>query len=297
MGRLSRSCAGLAIVLVSVLLAGCQSNKMESAWELIQQQQKEQALMRQSEDGMDTNREPTEPQLMLALIRETQAQGRYFASLAYIDAYRQRFGASDELETLQADALRRTGQEEQSVAAYRKLLGGAQAAQGWHGLGLLAGARGDFSQAAQDFERAVQLAPTNAQMLGDLGYARLRAGDSAGARVPLGKAAELDPANTKVLANMALLLMVEGKAMQAQQLMERAKLGQEARSQIFQLASQMQLQAHARPVDANANAATRAPQAAAGVVRQITQVSSGRDVVMPMLQPVMDRMINPPMVQ
>ncbi|MBV7486659.1 hypothetical protein [Bordetella sp. BOR01] len=290
MGRLSRPYGALAAVLGAVLLAGCQGNKMESAWELIQQQQQEQALMRQAENDVDLGKQPTEPQLMLALIRETQAQGRYFASLAYIDAYRQRFGASDQLATLQADALRRTGQEEQSEAAYRKLLGGAQAAQGWHGLGLLAGARGDFSQAAQDLERAAQLSPTDAQMLGDLGYARLRAGDSAAARVPLGKAAELDPSNTKVLANMALLLVVEGNAMQAQQLMDRANLGQEARSQIFQLASQMQWQAQGPAQPASASHAT-------GAVRQVTQVSSGRDVVMPMLQPVMDRMINPPMVQ
>src|SRR5690606_15707414 len=148
-------------------------------------------------------------------------------------------------------------------------------------------------------DRAVQLAPTNAQMLGDLGYARLRAGDIAGARVPLGKAAELDPANTKVLANMALLLMMEGNAVQAQRLMDQAGLGQEARSQIYQRAAEMQFRAHA------ANCAS-AGAGAAPVVRdmerpaperQVTQVSSGRDVVRPMLQPVMDRMINPPMVQ
>lgn len=301
MKRLLRCQGWLAALVGTALLAGCQGNSPESAWALIQKQQQEQAMLRQAEDGAEFDREPTEPQLMLALIRESQAQGRYFASLAYIDAYRQRFGEDDQLASLQADALRRTGQEAQSEAAYRQLLGGAQAAQGWHGLGLLAGARGDYAQAAQDLQRAVQLAPTDAQMLGDLGYARLRAGDRAGARVPLGKAAELDPANTKVLANMALLLVVEGHAVQAQQLMDRAGLGQEARSQIYQLAGQMQAQA--RTVGP---AQAAAPAHGGGVVRDLTQapqrqettqVSSGRDVVMPMLQPVMDRMINPPMVQ
>lgn len=299
MRRFPTMAARLALCAGVALLAGCQSNKMQSAWELIQQQQQEQALMRQSEDDYATDRQPTEPQLMLTLIRESQAQGRYFASLAYIDAYRQRFGETDELAALQAEALRRTGQQEHSVAVYRKLLNGPQAAQGWHGLGLLAGAQGDYALAAQNIDRAVQLAPTNAQMLGDLGYARLRAGDIAGARVPLGKAAELDPANTKVLANMALLLMMEGNAVQAQRLMDQAGLGQEARSQIYQLANEMQFRAHAAPpASAGAGAAPvvrdmerPAPE------RQVTQVSSGRDVVMPMLQPVMDRMINPPMVQ
>lgn len=292
----SLRCLGVPPAALAVaLLAGCQGNSMESAWAVIQKQQQEQALMRQAEDDAQASRDPTEPQLMLALIRESQAQGRYFASLAYIDAYRQRFGDNDQLAALQADALRRTGQEEQSVAAYRKLLGGAQAAQGWHGLGLLAGARGDYAQAAQDLERAVQLAPTDAMMLGDLGYARLRAGDRAGARVPLGKAAELDPRNTKVLANMALLLVVEGNAVQAQQLMDRANLGQEARSQIYQLASQMQAQAMAASPPRAGAVVRDTSRAASG--RDVTQVSSGRDVVMPMLQPVMERMINPPVMQ
>lgn len=290
-------CRNGLIAACALLLAGCQSNKMQSAWELIQQQQQEQALMRQADSSSDQEHRSNEPKLMLALIRESQAQERYFASLAYIDSYRQRFGDSDELAALQAEALRRTGQKEESEAVYRKLLGGSQAALGWHGLGLLAGARGEFAQAAEYLDRAVKLAPTDAPMLGDLGYARLRAGDMAGARVPLGKAAELDPTNTKVLANMALLLVVEGNAVQAQQLMDRAQLGLETRSQIYQLANQMRLEASMERTPAQAvTGRVRNLERSAGD-REIAQVSGGRDVVMPMLQPVMERMINPPMVQ
>ena len=273
----------LALLPCAAALAGCQGGGAQTAWALMQQQQQEQALVRQAEDQAQAGAQPSEPGLMLAMIRATQAQGRHFAALAYIDAYRQRFGANDELVALQADALRRTGQDAQSEATYRKLLGGSQAALGWHGLGLLAGARGDYAQAAQDLERAVRLAPTDAQMLGDLGYARLRAGDSAGARVPLGQAAELDPGNARVLANLALLLLVEGQPAQAQQLMDRASLGPEARSQVFQLAGQI------RAGDDDA------PRA--GVVRPVVQASSGRDVVLPMLQPTMDRTLNPPLSQ
>ncbi|MCH4590632.1 hypothetical protein L7A49_33170, partial [Achromobacter xylosoxidans] len=42
-------------------------------------------------------------------------------------------------------------------------------------------------------------------------------------------AAELAPDSGKVLANLALLLLVEGEPARAQQVMDRAKLGDEAR--------------------------------------------------------------------
>ncbi|WP_223200743.1 hypothetical protein, partial [Staphylococcus aureus] len=46
-----RGCArGMAAAVVLAGLAGCKSNGAESAWQLIQQQQQEQALARQQED-------------------------------------------------------------------------------------------------------------------------------------------------------------------------------------------------------------------------------------------------------
>ncbi|WP_202979956.1 hypothetical protein, partial [Xylella fastidiosa] len=73
-------------------LAGCQSNNAETAWQLIQQQQQEQALMRQREDEAENRRKPAEPEMMLSMIAESQRQERYFASLAYIEAFQQKFG-------------------------------------------------------------------------------------------------------------------------------------------------------------------------------------------------------------
>ena len=118
---------------------------------------------------------------MLSMIAEAQRQERYFASLAYIDAFQQQFGNDPRVGPMRAEALRQTGQTAASEQAYRALLGTPQAADGWHGLGLIAGARGQYAQAADDFSRAAKLAPTDPRILGDLGYARLRAGDPAGA--------------------------------------------------------------------------------------------------------------------
>ncbi len=268
-------------------LSGCKTNSAESAWQLMQQQQQEQALARQKEDEAEGRRRPKEPEMMLSLIAEAQRQERYFASLAYIDAYQQKFGNDSRVAVMRADALRQTGQIALSEQAYRALTSGDQAADGWHGLGLIAGGRGQFDQAIDDFSRAAKLAPMNARILGDLGYARLRAGDVNGARVPLGQAAELAPENGKVLANMAVLLLVEGDPVKAQQLMDRARLGDDARGQVLRLASE--IRSHRMP--------TSMPAAAAVGGAVPTRVSSGEGAVMPMMSPLMDGLGNGPIVR
>lgn len=287
----SRWGAGLAALLGLSLLAGCQSNKMESAWSLIREQREQQFLMQQSEQEVAVNKRRS----MLSMIRETQRQGRDFASLAYIESYRQHYGDSDDLLVLQADALRRTGQDAESEAVYRQLLTGKKAAQGWHGLGLLAGSTGNYASAVQSLERAAQLVPTNSQVLGDLGYARLRVGDTTGARVPLGKAAELDPNNTKGLSNMALLLIVEGNTEKAQELMDRAMLEPETRDQIYELAEEIRVQrlvgVPVNIVDTTTHVASISQDGG-----EPSQILARPDAVLPMLQPVMERMLNPPLM-
>ena len=235
---LSRAvCTGL----LAAALAGCAATRNDTAWQVIQEQKQEQALVRQYEAEQSRRQAPSEPRLMQSLISESLDQGRHFAALAYIDAYVQRFGNDRAVQAMRARALRLTGQHDESAAAYRSLLQGDQAAEAWHGLGLLAGAQGDFTQAAQDLSKAAALAPTDADILNDLGYARMRAGDTAGARIPLGQAAELAPGNTRTLANLAVLLLVDGQPDQAQRLMEKAALLPEVRSQIYQLAQSVRI--------------------------------------------------------
>ncbi len=276
-------------------MSGCKSTP-ETAWQLMQQQQQEQALMRQSEDDADARRKPAEPELMLSVIREAQRQERYFASLAYIDAYQQKFGSNPRLALLRAQALQQTGQVDASERAYRALLGTDLAAQAWHGLGLIAGGQGQFDQAADNLSRAAKLAPTDAQILGDLGYARLRAGDAAGARVPLGQAAELAPESMKVLSNLAVLLLVEGNHAGAQRLMDQANLSPETRAQVLQLSSQIRGGAAASTAKTVAVPATATPStvAAAG---SVTAVSSSDTMVMPVMRPLMDRFSNTPLIR
>jgi Flp pilus assembly protein TadD len=163
---------------------------------------------------------PDTPGMYLALIDRMQRQGVYYASLAHIDAYEKQYGATPDSTLLRAEALRETGQPAASANAYRALLSTPLAARGYRGLGLLAGAAGDFREASHELAQAAALAPTDASALSDLGYARLREGDIGGARVPLMQAAQLDAHNARIASNVALLLLAQGRAKEARALMD-----------------------------------------------------------------------------
>lgn len=180
--------------------------------------------------------------MYMQLIRKMQTRGLYYASLAHIDAYARRYGDTPQLAILRADALRETRQPDAAAAIYRKLRDGPQAAAAWHGLGLVAADKGQYAQAVEYLTKAVHKAPINAAYLGDLGYARLRAGDVNGAREPLAKAAELDAGSTKAVANLALLLMVQGKTRKAESMMQKAKLPQATRQAVMRQAVQLRRQ-------------------------------------------------------
>lgn len=194
----------------------------------------------------------------LQLIRKMQQQGAYYASLAHIDAYRLRYGDSPELRQLQADALRETGQGDAAVPIYRSLLHGDQAAAAWHGLGLIAAAANQQTEAEQDLARAVQLEPINAAWLSDLGYARLRAGQVAAAREPLSMAAQLAPDDIKAVSNLALWAILDNQPQTADGLMQRAQLPQATRDAVYKLAAQLRTSIADNAATAAAAAATTA---------------------------------------
>ncbi|MCA8093577.1 pilus assembly protein [Burkholderia anthina] len=175
---------------------------------------------------------PDTPAMYLSLIQRMQGQGLYYASLAHIDAYDKAYGVSPDTTLLRADALRMTDQPAASAAAYTQLLKTPLAARGYRGLGLIAGAAGDFGHAVQALTQASELAPTDASLLSDLAYAKLRNGDVVGARVPLLKAAELDQHNPKIISNLALYLLAAGRPQDAQMLMARQHLPADIRKDI-----------------------------------------------------------------
>ncbi|HIE1098796.1 Flp pilus assembly protein TadD [Stenotrophomonas maltophilia] len=176
----------------------------------------------------------------LELIERMQQQGAWYASLAHVDAFRQRYGDPPALRLLQADALRETGQAEAAIALYRDLSSGPQAAAAAHGIGLIAARRDDDAGSEQALARATQLQPLNTDYLGDLGYARLRAGQFEQAREPLAKALELSPGNAKATANLALWAVLRGDTATAERLAQQANLNDDTRRSIQQQAQQIQ---------------------------------------------------------
>jgi len=234
-----RAAQGVVPVMVLVLLGACAKDMGYG----VGPQAERQALIQQA------NRDPAPdtPGMYLGLIDHMQSQGLYFASLAHIDAYEKQYGVTPDTILLRADALRMTDQPEASASAYARLLQTPLASRGHRGLGLIAGASGDFSRAVDELQQAAQLAPTDASVLSDLGYARMRAGDINGARVPLMKAAELDQNNPKIASNIALYLLVDGEADRAQALMNQQKFSLDLRTAIRNEAAKVVAAARAQP--------------------------------------------------
>ncbi|MDX3933015.1 MAG: Flp pilus assembly protein TadD [Stenotrophomonas sp.] len=203
----------------------------------------------------------------LDLIRRMQKQGAYYASLAHIEAFRQRHGDSPALRLLQADALRHTGQLDAAGTLYDGLTRGEQAAAAWHGLGLIAAQRDQDAVAEAALARAAQLTPLDTAVLGDLGYARLRAGQLEQARAPLAQALELAPDDARAVANLAVWALLRGDTATAERLMQQGKVSETTRAEVQRQAIALRQR---RPAVATAAAAAApaqtapAPAAAAG---------------------------------
>ncbi|MGG6315545.1 Flp pilus assembly protein TadD [Stenotrophomonas geniculata] len=210
----------------------------------------------------------------LELIERMQQQGAWYASLAHVDAFRQRYGDPPALRLLQADALRETGQADAAVTLYRDLSSGPQAAAAAHGLGLIAARRDDDAGSEQALAQATQLQPLNTSYLGDLGYARLRAGRFEQAREPLAKALELSPGNAKATANLALWAVLRGDTATAERLAQQANLNEETRNSIQQQAAQIRARLQQRHAAAAAAAAATATPPAPATATATATASS-----------------------
>ena len=168
----------------------------------------------------------------LRLVAQMQRDGLWFASLAHIDALEQQWVSTPPSIRLRADALRRTEQPGAAQAAYEKLIGTPLEAAGHHGLGLMAAARRDDAEAIRLLELARQRNPTDGVLLGDIGYAHLRAGHVAEARIPLMQAIQLKPDDPQVQVNVALYLQASGQGAQAEALMNAYKMAPGTRAAV-----------------------------------------------------------------
>ena len=191
----------------------------------------------------DEKAEITNPATYLSLIRKMQEQGLYYASLAHIDAYEQRYGHAPAVLLLRADALRETDQLAAADAAYRTVIaatstmgagtqGALLNAGAWRGLGISAGRRGSFTEAARCLQVAAQANPTDAGTVSDFGYALMRAGEVEQARVPLMQAQQMAETSPKIAGNLVIWLTVTDRKDDAASLAAHAQLSAAARKAI-----------------------------------------------------------------
>jgi Flp pilus assembly protein TadD len=266
-GRVSK----LAACLLLAALSGCAANHNGAA--AMQEQAEAQVELARLRDKT-ARAEYSEQGVYLGLIRKMQEDGLYFASLAHIEVYVQRFGAGPEIQVMRADALRETGQDQAATLAYQQLAAsgrGVQAAHAHHGLGLLAGRQDDFARAVAELRQAAALDPVNARISSDLGYALMRAGALQDARVPVMQALELDARNPRVISNAVVWLMADGKRAQANAMMQKAALPEVTRSAIRKDAERIARAAAARDRAAARSAPSKPMPAPATAVAAVAR--------------------------
>lgn len=238
--RVSALGAAIAGLTLIAGLAGCVSSSTTA-----DSMMREEALRRQQVEQKAPT--PDDRGLYLTLIREMQSKGLYYASLAHIDAFEQKYGEKQDIELLRGDALRETEQGDAALVVYRKVAnagndganGSNAVSQALHGIGLVEAKKGRYPEAIDALSTASSLDPTNVLFLNDLGYANLLAGNFPGARLPIAQAAELSPTNRKVLANLVLYLLLTGDKAGAEDVIVRAKLPEDTVGATRELAVQL----------------------------------------------------------
>ncbi|EIK96547.1 hypothetical protein PMM47T1_11487 [Pseudomonas sp. M47T1] len=161
-----------------------------------------------------------EQELSLSLADDMANDGRLHASLANLE------GLPDNLVQVRlrkARVLRQLGRNE-AEPLYRGLLGTCMAAEGEHGLGQLAAARGDNGLAMSHLQRAARLAPTDDKIRNDLGVVYLNQLRMDDARFEFLTAMELKQSDNLAAANMVTLLIYQDNWKQAADLVTRANL-------------------------------------------------------------------------
>ncbi len=144
--------------------------------------------------------------LALNMADDMANEGKLHASLANLENLPD---ALPQVRQRKARVYRLLGRSE-AEPLYRSLLGTCMTAEGEHGLGQLAAARGDNVQAMTHMQRAAQLAPTDEKIRNDLGVVYLNQLRLEDARFEFMTAIELKQADPLAAVNLVTLLIYQG---------------------------------------------------------------------------------------
>lgn len=178
------------------------------------------ACSRMPRQAVQTAAEPrlgaaAQSELYLGVVDGLIRQQRYQAAIAFLAKYQKTGARSARFSILAGKALSGAGRYDEAIASYRGALQSPDAAEGYNGIGKAQGARGSWGEAAENFRKASELDPANADYLNNLGYAQLQENASGPALAQtvevLQRAHELSPDAARITANLALAMARSGR--------------------------------------------------------------------------------------
>lgn len=182
-------------------------------------------------------------ELIAGMAEQLVDQGQFHAALATLEQLPE---SLPEARMRKAQVLRVLDKPE-AHALYLSLLDTCVAAQGYHGLGQLAAARGDLAEAESQLRQAIKLEPVNGAMRNDLGVVYLRERKIEQAQFELMTALQLSADGTRASENLLTLLLYQGRWQEAGELANRETIAparfQVARANAVRLQQQDGLQA------------------------------------------------------
>lgn len=172
--------------------------------------------------------------LRIDMIRQQLEDGRSRSALAHLEE-----SGFDYAETtlMKGDALRDAGRRDEADAVYETLATGCLAADAYQGMARNAAARGDRHEALLLMQEARSARPTDADIRNDLGYLLLLAGKHRQAREELLTALELGGTGQRAASNLVMLMMQEGRVVEAERLARRYGLDAELVARLRRLAT------------------------------------------------------------
>jgi Flp pilus assembly protein TadD len=204
---------------------------------------------------------PTSDQeLELNMAQDMADEGRLHASLAHLEGLPPSLA---DVRLRKARVLRLLGSNE-AEPLYKSLLGTCQAAEGEHGLGQLAAARGDNDQALMHLQAAVKLSPTDEKIRNDLGVVYLNQLKLEQARFQFLTAIELKQSDNLAALNLVTLLIYQDNWTQAAELVSRTGLTPDQVNAAQTRANQLKLSPASAPIKADRMAAAIDPSDVTG---------------------------------
>ncbi|KGE68956.1 MULTISPECIES: tetratricopeptide repeat protein [Pseudomonas] len=165
----------------------------------------------------------SEQELALNLSDDLANEGKLHASLANLESLPD---GLPQVRQRKARNYRLLGRSE-AEPLYRSLLGTCMTAEGEHGLGQLAAAKGDNGLAMAHLQRAAQLAPTDEKIRNDLGVVYLNQLRMEEARFEFMTAIELKQGDPLAAVNLVTLLIYQDDWGQAAKVVSQLGLSRE----------------------------------------------------------------------